>query len=55
MVDLTAVCNASLFLGSLSLTKEARRCNIKAQICKSKQRFESWMKVQREGIVWVRG
>lgn len=55
MVALTAVCNALLLLGSLSLTKEARQCNIKAQICKSKKRFESWKKVQREGIVWVRG
>lgn len=55
MVALTAVCNASLLLGSLSLTKEARQCNIKDQICKSKKWFESWKKVQRDGIVWVRG
>lgn len=41
MVAFTAVSKASLLLGSFSLTKEARQRNIKAQICKSKKRFES--------------
>lgn len=33
--------------------KKQRQCNIKVHICKSKKRFESWKKVQREAIVWV--
>lgn len=50
MVALTAVCNAPLLVDSPSLTKESRQCNIKAQICKSKKRFESWKKVPREAL-----